>query len=910
MAGTERDWGSGVKLIFGVACDGRAYPDFPGSADGVLGAAVVGPRGLIEILETRMGLTAPHEGAAVRIAAYTAKLRSVLTGRPGAFFAASFARDPWATAKTLLTWRDDLILSGWGGGPVGEPRIDDLALAEAVEPPLPAGDSDRLRGVMRALEDRPQLDIEAVTHVEPLDLLPPAYRQLLDALAICAVAVQPAGTPAAGTAGNDLNRAQAFLQTGVKTPMIGDGAFITLAADTALMAAEAVAEWLAAGSEEDLAGTVVLCIDGDSALLDHALQARGLPALGQSAASPWRGALQVLPLAFAASWAPFNARALLDLLLLPQPPIGWFAARKLAKALVREPGTGGEAWKRAWADVDAHLLDRFTDHPQAAAEIDKRRKSWREWTTGGLYSRTDGMPAQAARQIANRVGQWATKVGGGTSDPLLLQVAGAASALAKAIEALGQDPLPALLIERMIEQVLADGAQNPGHVATAGGLRCIQHPAALWDTVTRLVWWDFTGPGERVRSSPWNKAELAALTAAGCRVEPPAETAARISWGYANVVNRTGERLLLVRPALSGDSATTSHPLAHQLNPVTAPAGEAVEWRAEQLLENPTQALGGRALVREAIEVLPQPRATASWSLPASAVAQLAGRHESATSFERLADCQLRWMLQDVLKLSRGQFAEIPGTDQLLGNLAHEISSRVLLPGPVADSETVSDQVAAVFDDLLSTIAAPLQQPEHAGELATARTRVPLALAELTRLLRERNLEVVGTELDRAGEFAHGLSVRGRLDLVVQHPTQGLGVIDLKWTKSAKRRREEITEGRALQLATYGAVADPEGGPPSPGAYYLLSQRRLIGLPGSIVADEEVNGAPSLDDTWTDLQATWRVWRDLAANGRVIATGMPDAQDHVPEGLGITPPGAPCIYCDLKSLCRASTEGL
>ena len=29
-------------------------------------------------------------------------------------------------------------------------------------------------------------------------------------------------------------------------------------------------------------------------------------------------------------------------------------------------------------------------------------------------------------------------------------------------------------------QVLADGAQNPGHVATARGLRCVRHPDAVW----------------------------------------------------------------------------------------------------------------------------------------------------------------------------------------------------------------------------------------------------------------------------------------------------------------------------------------------------------------------------------------------------------------------------------------------
>lgn len=896
-----------MDLIFGLACDGRAYPDFPGEGEGALHAAVVGQSGLVDILEVQLGLTGPRGAEAVRIAAYAAKLRASLAIDAAPFFAASFARDPWATAKALLDWRDQLMTLGWQGQAIGAPRIDDLARAEREAPALPPGTSDRLCDVMVALAERPDLNIASIRLVEPRAMLSPPYRRLVDRLEICGVQIHAAAQPSL-CPDNDLQRVQTFLTTGAPRPLTGDGTFVTVDADTALMGAEALAEWLAAGSEEDLAGTVVVSCDGDTALLDRALQARGLPALGQSTASPWRGALQVLPLAFAASWAPFNAKALLDLLLLPRPPIGRSAARKLARALAREPGTGAAAWDQAWADIEADTAQRFADHPSAETEIARRQTRWREWTTGGLYSRTDGIPAEAARRIAARVGRWAVETDAGASDHLLLTVAGAASALVQAIDVLGQDPLPALLVERMIEQVLAEGAQNPDHIATAGGLRCVKNPAAVWGPVDRLIWWDFKGPGERVPTTPWSRAEIAALAEAGCELEPASASATRIGWGYANALHQTRERALLVRPALAGGEETVSHPLAHQLNPLTQPAGALIRWSAERLLEDAAHDLAGRRLPREMAAIISPPQARAHWPLPASAVAKLADRKESATSFERLADCQMRWMLLDVLRLSRGRFAEIPGPDQLLGNLAHEIANRVLRPGPVADADEVLRQVDAVFDTLLSAIAAPLQQPEFAGELAAARTRVPAALAELSRLLRQKGLEVVGTELDREAVFADGLSVIGRLDLVVRHATEGLGVIDLKWTRSANRRRTELAEGRALQLATYGAIADPAGGAPAPGAYYLLNQRRLIGPVGAVVADEEIDAARSLADTWTDLMETWRLWRDLAVQGSALGTGLPEAADHFPAGLGISPGEEPCRYCELTSLCRVTQK--
>ena len=896
-----------MELVFGLACDGRAYPDFPGDRNGAVHTTVVGPSGLIDIFEVHLGLTAPRAAEAVRIAAYAAKLRAGLIDAPSTFYASSFARDPWATATTLLAWRDQLVTAGWTGGAIGSARVDDLARVEQKAPLLPPGPPDRLSAVLTALSERPVLPIKSITLIEPRNLLTPAYDRLMERASLCGVEIRSGVAPApASAAVNDLHRVQAFLCTGAIQSLEGDGAFTIVEANTALMAAEAVAEWVAAGSEEELAGTVVLSPEGDTALLDRALQARGLPALGQSAASPWRGALQVLPLAFATSWAPFNAKALLDLLLLPRPPIGRGAAGTLARALAREPGIGSSAWDRAWEKLETDLVERFAGHPNAETEIALRRTRWREWTTGGLYSRTQGIPSDSARKIASRVSQWAMETNAGKNDLLLLTVAAAANALMQAIDVLDLEALPALLVERMIEQVLAEGAQNPHHIATAGGLRSVNRPGAIWGPVERLVWWDFKGPGERVPSNPWSQAEQAALAAIGCVLEPASTTAARISWSYANAVNQTRELALLVRPALAGGEETVSHPLAHQLNPLTHPAGAKVRWSAERLLDESTHQVSGRQLAREIAGVVATPQARASWTLPAAAIAKLAERKESATSLERLADCQMRWMLLDVLRLSRGRFAEIPGPDQLLGNLAHEIATRVLLPGQVPHADEILREVDTVFEALLSAIASPLQQPEFAGELATARVRIPTALAELARLLRDKRLEVVGTELERDAQFADGLSVIGRLDLVVRHQTRGLGVIDLKWTRSARRRRDELAEGKALQLATYGAIADPIT--TAPGAYFLLNQRRLIGPTGAFVADEEVESARSLTDTWSDLMATWRVWRDLAAKGRVLATGIPAATDLLPEGLVITPSETPCRYCELTSLCRVNLK--
>lgn len=896
-----------MELTFGMACDGPSYPDFPGTAEGALNAAVVGPVGLLEALEIQLGLTGPRVSHAARVACYAAKLRAALSAQSTVFFARSFELDPWSTASTLLDWRDDLIAIAWPGTQVGAERIDALAAVENAGARLPPGISDRLRSVGRAVEDGDEVSIEAVTLVEPRRLVAPQWRRLLDLLETRGVVIVDASASGANAAG-DLRRVQEFLASGSTNALAGDGTFTQVRADTALMAAEAVAEWLVHCPEADLQGTVVVSPDGDTALLDLALRARGLPALGQSAASRWRGALQVLPLAFSAAWAPFDAKALLDLLLLPHPPVSRHAARRLAYALSREPGTGGAAWAKAWQAIEEAEEARAAAEEGGREKSERRLAEWREWTTSGSHPRSKGMPAEAARAIAMRVARWAVETDAGREDPLLMATAGAANALVQAIDLIGLDLLPALLVERMIDQVLADGAKNPDHKAGAGGLRCVCSPGAIWGEARNVIWWDFKGPGQHVPPIPWTDREVGALEAAGCRLDVAAICAERISASNANAVSRARERILLVTPSLSGSDESISHPLAHHLEPLIASSRQQVMWTAEQLLEAAEHRLAGRTLARVATARVEPPRQRALWTTPQAMRLQLAGRIESATSFERLADCQLRWMLLDVVGLSRGRVAEIPGADQLFGNLAHEIANQVFSAGPVADPDALMAQVESAFDPALDAIATPLRQPEHAGELAAARSRVPAALAQLARLLREIGVEVVGTELDRERSFSDELGVKGRLDLVVRHPSSGLGVVDLKWTRSAKRRRTELADGRALQLATYGAIADEASEAPATGGYYLLAQRRLIAPEGSFLANESVETGRTLGQTWHDLVGTWKTWRDLASGGDLLATGAEGAAEHVPPDLAIEPGREPCRYCELTGLCRVATE--
>lgn len=390
-----------MQLFFGMAGDGRTFPDHLGGGAGAVDCAVVGPAGLVDALEVQLGLLGPPVPKAVRIAAYLAKLRAAGDSR---FWSASFSKDPWSTAVQLLGWRDTLAAGGWTGAALGSVRLDDLAAAESAGAPMPAGLADRLAALVTAVGVGPGLRLKKLRLLEPQARFAPAWRRLLNALQGVGVLLEDGvAEPAAGPS-TDLGRVQATLRGEAPEALVGDGSFTLVEADTALMAAEAVADWLAAGGQASLAGTVVLAPDGDTALLDHALAARGLPALGLSKPSPWRGALQVLPLAFAVAWRPFDPKALLNLLMLPRPPIGRFAAGRLARVLVAEPGLDGPAWVQAWEDIAATLLES-EDEPDpavAACKVARQVEQWRAWTQGGQFGRGDRCGARRCPVFGRR----------------------------------------------------------------------------------------------------------------------------------------------------------------------------------------------------------------------------------------------------------------------------------------------------------------------------------------------------------------------------------------------------------------------------------------------------------------------------------------------------------------------------
>jgi ATP-dependent helicase/nuclease subunit B len=884
-----------MDIVFGLWADAGAAPDHGGQGGGALGAPVVGLAGLLDILETAYGLSGPPSSWVVRIAAWQAALESVDT--PQRFWSKSLQVDAWATARTLLIWRDQLISVGWRPEPAwSSKRLADLAAAEHAADGLPEGVADRLVRLIDALDAGITRTVRRIRLIDHRPLHPVGWRKLFDKLEIHGVCIEEIAVMPSAPADSALGQLQRWIVEAGALDRPPDGSVTISTSVSSALAAELVGQWFAMATKDG--STVLVAQDGDTQLLDHGLRGAGQPRAGRSRRSPHRGSLQLLLLAFKIAWLPFDAHALMELFLFARSPIAPRAVSRLASALEEAPGRGGQVWRDAWSAIETNEMaaaETEQDRERAARRLER----WHAWAEPAGSDPREGMPATEAVAICDRTVSWAIARHALDRDPLYLATATLAGDVRRALIALERSHYPRNLIERVIDQALDEGHDNPGAIVEAANWRCVPHPGGVWAPVDSLVWWNFIQTQEGSGRNPWTAAERGELVAKDCAPDDPALASSAMSAAWERAILNARERVLFVAPGLDSHADEALHPLTHRL----APALEVLaDWvRLEDAIAQPITSIAGMAIERIVVEPAELPIRSAIWPTPQGFSERLANSTESATSFENLLSCQLMWALRHIAKLRPGRVSSIPDGNRLLGNLAHALAREIFRPGPPPDPVNAAAQTTALLDDLVDQIAAPLRHPALATELVFARRRLPEAMAELSRILTSNGLLVEATELQASATFQDALAVRGAIDLVARDAAGAPVIIDLKWTRSARHRTNELRSGQAVQLATYGALL--AGNKPYRAGYFLLNQRQFATLTSEGLLGRPIDGARTLPETWSAILSSWRQWRDKADAGMILALGVEGVNDHLPPDLPIARE-IRCDRCDYSTICR------
>lgn len=783
-----------MQIFFGMAFDSSSYQPQTSDRQAVMGELYCGPLGLLQLLETRLGLAGNWEAEPYRIEIYRQRLLSADNG--GRFYSRSLKADAQAVAQTLLSWRDELLLSGWDftAAKNAPARLRDLVEVEAVlvgkTPAVPYGFAERFRAVMAALPAG-GLDISSIRMAEPKSLLGEPWNALFTRIAASGVVIVEEN-PLSGTASGDLGQVQKALATNTRVTASGDGSLLVLRSASDSMAADLLSALLAVSGSS---GRLFIIPRGDRTL-ERVLLASGMPAQGISSYSSLRPILQILPLLCELLWEPLDPYRLLEFLSLPETPLPRWIARRLAEAVAAAPGIGGKAWHSAMSVIETIILK---DNADGEAKCRFARKNISSWLETRRYPLAGGVPQEAVVELAKRIAQWA---GSRQEEDLsqLKALAAQAGHLARLVEAAPERTIRQPQLRRLLRLVLGEG-QSLGELAEVGHQSWIGTPDAVREPAAEIFWWGFTsGHAAGYRRSPWLRSEVEFLTAAGVILTGPELELRRHVRGYERGVLGAGKRLVLVIPDRELGAEAAPHPLYDRLKVILGESLRSIECSAVEWLTG-----NDRLPPVTTAMVLPRkvPVPARQWQLPSNIKLPPQAK-ESYSSLEVLFDSPYRWVLNYEAALREGVIQSIGSQSSIMGTLSHRLFEELFVTGERCRTWTqasVDKNVEALLTALLATEGCVFLLPDHLSERMMLMKKLKRAAWSMTEHIRDNGWQVAGTEYAVSGSLGVQ-SVVGTVDLLLEKKAGTVAVVDLKWGKS-QYLRNNLLKNRADQLALY-----------------------------------------------------------------------------------------------------------
>lgn len=910
----------GVKIVFADAFDDGAWPGplgGGGERSAVLDEVWVGPRGLSDVLEVRIGLLsleAPR--AAERVADLARKLRhdESIPGTPDRLWSRSLAIDPLATARELLSTRDALLDLGVDGGvdvfATLPPRL--AAIQVATRHSLP-GDLDRTRDVAVALEGGARGRIDTIEVIGDEAALSPLSRRLLRALEQGGTAKTTPTVTArreddtnqdAGAGENDLSRAR----RGVSGAFAGDGSLLLLRPDAAVDAADEVAAFLGG-----LAAQRALVVGADAGL-DEALHRRRAGTLGISGHPGDDSLLALLPLVLAVGVPHPDPQRLFELAALPLSPLPRSVGAGVRRALLHTPSAASCGVRGAF---NAALSGLFGVAPgsvnddDAALRLLKVRE--RLLMLVPAFSEHVDLPSTTTLPVSALLPRLAALLGwlqerqarewlDQERTPYRAAIA-QVTLCRRLLLALDLPLLTAPQLLRLIESATEGTQPLPRHEAEAAHHK-LARPEGMCGGADIVVWWNFNRESARLGPGPFNPDETRALTIAG--FAPPA--AAVRTREHARCQRRpldyTRGRLILCCPR-RGDDGRELHP--HPL------------WdELMALLPNSERRSAARALTRPEDSrpgLVPRttplpttwPSHRVSWRIPVGSVEPNDVRSPAAE--EMLLRCGFRAALQErglQERGLRGRTLSLPRGSQLEDQVLHALLSRVLAGHPTS-ALMAAAAARGCFDDVIRERAGAWLRPGQEQTRLRVRERGARAAAALLTILIQNNYVISAVEQEIERELPPGSAgerrvLKGTPDVVVDGPLGRL-IIDHRTADDAGRR-ESLMMGTALQLIDFTVMAGEKGTAWPQSAFFQVRSRLLLTTDPRIVGAEVVGG-PRQKASWALLEeARLRGFAALRA-GEIEAPG---ADGSAPLGLPILEQGrlrlpAPCHGCAADVLC-------
>lgn len=895
-----------MKINLGYWLDSGSYPDELKGKSATMGTVTVGYKGLIGVLETQLGLTAPQVSENIRISQWQQLIDKMNTGNEP--FSKSFAIDSWNTAKELLRRRDELIISGWdphihnGGGK----WIEAIATLELNNQNKQLGFSDCVRNVIRKLEEQTShLAISEITIVdEDLSLWDPWLIRIIDLLKENGVKVTQHlfENPEIQDDSSNLEKLQRVFASEKRSEIDKqDESLLLVQADQEIDAADFLASYL---QEKGSADTVIIKGEG-SLVLDEMLNRRGVSRLGFEKSTKWRAVLQVLPLAIDTYWKPVRVERMLEFLSLPESPVPSFVRHRLAYALSKEPGIGGEVWNEALEKGIQSYEAMWQKENVNEVEIKRERKKLTKridtWINHKFYDPETGIPFEKLVEISQTIGDWAMGRYVSTNDDTFLETKKIADEFIATIQSLGTEYINQIQVERILDSIIGSGVQLDTYFKQAAPWETVHEPGQVWQHAETIIWWGFNQSIATQNMRTWTSKERDWLKQQGIQLMDERLRRKRETNSWRRAVQFAKKRLIFISIGKIAGEAIPVHPLWDEVRFALGDDHETINkltFKASELRKKETSFIFNSKRNKQFIQRLPE--VTVKWNVPEQMIQPR--EVESATSIENLIGCPLKYTFNYVAKIKQGNILGIPNEPVMLGNLSHIILEKLINEKTNWSEDEIASRVGSLFDQLVPKLAAPLLEPQNTLVLYDTRRSLQNSITHFFRVLNEAGIVIEGTEVEYEKEWQQNVRLHGRLDLLVETRAGNKMFIDAKFSRRPKKYKKQL-EKTSIQLALYHWLLVDHEDEQLPVAYFMLSTGDFFSLAHEdFPSDYHVDG-PSLSETFKEVTETAKYnWNQLDS-GNVVAAGVWEKQKDVELDEFKPLIDSPCHFCDYKNLC-------
>lgn len=876
-----------MHIYFGLELDDLVYPK-PKQTQGAV--HYFGPQGLLLMLESHLGLIGhPNDNQYLRIEQFRQALIKHLDQYPKAFYRASFEADQLATATTLLSQRDELLLAGWDFDINKEtPRrlqtiaeINDILSPKKEKEPkqvslfgemttlsLAPGFADRFMEVLEKLTIR-QHPIKTISLNEPMNIIPVHLKSLFDFLAKNGVTIQALPTPTP-TKDTDLALFQKALLSAdgkkEKQSFKNDGSLLILNAKRETDAANYLAKLFQQNNEFR-----PLClIPEKNRALDNAFIQEGLPSLGILSASLARPSLQILKLVTGFFWRPIDPFKIMEFVSLSVKPLADDLATLIANQIARTPGLKGEGWYI--------MINRYFEELKERAKVDKDlnyndiRKQYEFWFERDRYDASKAVPKSEVIEVFDYLANWAYKLfeDTGAKNKSLSVLSGQAKRVKELLEALpeSETQLSNLELERIVRTIY-----EPSPILfkerELEHLQYVHQSSAIIAPVQDLIWWNFIRNERDHFFSRWYKNELDYLDSLNVPLQRPTDENTRLLWQRPRPVLYTQNRLVLVIPKMVDGTAVNPHAL-HDVLEASFDNPAHISFDIDNHID--CQSFERYFQLPQFVSVDQKQLGKVQPFIYINSPEKLQqNEQETFSSLDTLFYYPYQWVFRHKIKLRKSAILSVVKDVTLMGNLSHRFFEEMFKEDIKKwDKEHTEKWIDTRANRLLAREGAVLLMYGREPDRVAFINRVKYAAWSLISMIQSNGWKVEATEMDLAGKFKN-IPIKAKADLVLKKKDE-LVVVDLKW-RGASRRQRMIKNEEDLQLVMYSKLltADETW---AHTAYFILENGKMIAR-NNLAFNESLAVTPDSDHIdineriWSKMGKTYQWRMDQLRKGQI-----------------------------------------